>query len=184
MTAPSGPEFGGEGYPYHPATGVYVPAPPTPAPPAAPPPAWTDAVRSFVRRTPVWARLVAVGAVSLLIIAAVLGNQSAPVQTPEQQLASGMVGTTDSTTGATVTSATVGLMCSSDANPDPWTDGSGCIAGFNASSGVPGYVPISQWQTIGVSTNATGEVQMSDGTQDVVIIYVDSNGNITWTANG
>jgi hypothetical protein len=42
--------------------------------------------------------------------------------------------------------------------------------------------PISQWQKPGVSTSANGEVFLSDGTQDVVIIQVDIKGNITWTA--
>ena len=38
--------------------------------------------------------------------------QQTQAQTPEQQFAGDLVGTTDTSTGATVTSATVGAMCS------------------------------------------------------------------------
>jgi hypothetical protein len=97
-------------------------------------------------------------------------------QTPQQQLAAALVGGTDGTTGATVTSATVGLMCSNKV--------SGVTASLNASvctdEGIA--VPASQWQQSGIYTFANGEAQMSDGNQYVVTIQVDNNGNITWTA--
>jgi hypothetical protein len=91
----------------------------------------------------------------------------AQAQTPQQQLAAALVGGTDSTTGATVISATVGAMCSETGS-----------ATLECSGGT--QVPISQWSQSGVYTQASGEVQMSDGTQDTVQIQVDNNGNITW----
>jgi hypothetical protein len=97
-------------------------------------------------------------------------SPSAPsqAQTPQQQLAAALVGETDGTTGATVISATVGLMCSETVR---WTFGQ-CSGGDQVSS--------SRWSQPGIYTEADGEVQMSDGTQDTVQIWVDNNGNITW----
>lgn len=46
---------------------------PSDPPPLSPQPDWTDTVRSFVRRMPVWARLVALGVAGLLILLAVQG---------------------------------------------------------------------------------------------------------------
>jgi hypothetical protein len=91
----------------------------------------------------------------------------AQAQTPQQQLASALVGETDTTTGATVTSATVGMMCSASYGPPAPCQTTG---------------PISRWQNPGIYTFATGEVQMSDGNQYVVNIGVDNQGNITWTS--
>ena len=47
--------------------------PPSDPPPLSPQPDWTDTVRSFARRMPVWAKLAALGVVGLLILLAVQG---------------------------------------------------------------------------------------------------------------
>jgi hypothetical protein len=124
------------------------------------------------------------------------GSLGAIGQTPQQQLTAELMGSTSST-DATVTSATVGAMCSASNGEvtrvyDPYGTDPGQDASYiNQCASTGGrfewadgvvIVPISQWQKPGISTSANGEVFLSDGTQDVVIIQVDSKGNITWTA--
>jgi hypothetical protein len=106
-------------------------------------------------------------------------SAQAPAQTPQQQLASALVGGTDSTTGATVTSATVGAMCSASSRQPAYALAEYCNYD---NDGITGIVPSSQWQNSGIYTTANGELQMSDGSQEVVTIDVDNQGNITWTS--
>jgi hypothetical protein len=103
-------------------------------------------------------------------------SSSAPAQahTPEQQLASALVGTHAPTTGATVTSATIFIMCP---DTDGYDNDAGSGCGHDSSA-----VPASQWQQSGTWTFANGEVFLADGTQEDVAISVDNNGNIIWAA--
>lgn len=103
-------------------------------------------------------------------------STSASATTPQQQLASKIVGTTDAQ-GASVTSATVGTMCSqkipADAAGTP-------VDGCGSDAATP-FVPLTSWQQKGTISFASGEVFLSDGTQENVSVCVDGNGNVTWS---
>ena len=99
-------------------------------------------------------------------------------QTPQDELAAGLVGGTDSSTGATVDTATVGAMCSFPGDADALIVDQELSFGTSCTqaNGTPSDPNWSQ----GLLTFANGEVQMSDGTQIVVRITVATDGTITW----
>jgi hypothetical protein len=110
-------------------------------------------------------------------------------ETPQGYLAEDLIGGADSTTGATVVSATVGAMCSStSANPnygdfvpqvgenEPYING--VATSYCAEDG--GIQSDADWHSTGTVTLASGEVQMSDGNRYVIGIIVDQNQNIRW----
>jgi hypothetical protein len=98
---------------------------------------------------------------------------SAP-PTAQQQLASALVGMTD-TVGATVTSATVGNMCSESPGPASSGTYNGCTDNTTFTQEL-----ITTWQKSGTVSFASGEIAFSDGTESNVSICVDASGNITW----
>ena len=81
------------------------------------------------------------------------------------------MGGTDTTTGATVVSATVGGM-------DVGYGGPPCLP--QLAGQVPSPAPLSDWDVSGYDTVALGEVQMSDRNQYTISISVDPSGDITW----
>jgi hypothetical protein len=125
-------------------------------------------------------------------------------ETPQGYLAEDLIGGADSTTGATVVSATVGAMCSSTrANPnygDFVPAASPAYINYGETSiisaadeGEPdintvatncaeytGIQSDAGWQSTGTVTYASGEVQMSDGNLYIIGIIVNQNQDISW----
>ena len=93
-------------------------------------------------------------------------SSAAVGSSPAQEIANKLVGTEDSTTGATVTSATV-----SSSSIRVCSDSTGCNG-----------EPAADWNANGYYLGfATGEVQMSDGNQYVADIQMNPNtGAISW----